>query len=143
MQGVDNLMTTLAGCCAPIFGDDIVGYVTQNRGVTIHRKECAQLQILARNYPERIVTASWGEKNEAQYQLTLCVRAINRAGVLKDISTVMTNEKAKVIHVGSTMNDDQTKILFEVTIEINTLEDLNRLMKKLKNLSDVIKAYRV
>ena len=70
-------MTTLAGCCAPIFGDDIVGYVTQNRGVTIHRKECAQLQILAHNYPERIVTASWGEKNEAQYQLTLCVRAIN------------------------------------------------------------------
>lgn len=142
VQGVGNLMTTLAGCCDPIFGDPIVGYVTQNRGVTIHRKECPQFQLLAQNYPERVVTTSWGEKTDCQYQLTLCIRAINRLGLLKDISTLITHEQAKIIHVQSTV-DENNKAVFEIVTEIKTLEDFNRLMKKIKNLSDVTKAYRV
>lgn len=86
-------MHSIARCCQPIPGDEIVGYITQGRGISIHRADCEQLFELQSLNPERVVEADWGEGYTSGLSLTIRVIANDRNGLLRDVSAIMANEK--------------------------------------------------
>ncbi len=93
VQGVDNLMSHLARCCQPIPGDEICGYITQGRGISVHRADCEQLEELRHHAPERIIDTVWGRDVVGSYMLTVRVEAMERSGLLKDITTMLANDR--------------------------------------------------
>ncbi|KAE9785239.1 ACT domain-containing protein, partial [Escherichia coli] len=124
VEGVGNLMHHIARCCQPIPGDDIVGFITQGRGISIHRSDCDQLAELQSHAPERIVEAVWGESYSAGYSLVVRVTANDRSGLLRDITTILANEKVNVLGVASRSDTREQLATIDMTIEIYNLQVL-------------------
>ena len=99
--GVDSLMTQLARCCHPAPPDEIVGFVTRGRGVTIHRMDCPNVKNLAANEQERIIEVSWGNQADAVYPVDIYIVARDRQGLLKDISEVLMREKLNITGINT------------------------------------------
>ncbi len=142
IQGVGNLMTQMAGCCQPLPGDPIVGYITLGRGVTIHRQDCANVLQLAGREPERIIQVSWGPVPEKTYPVEILIRAYDRAGLLRDISQVLLNEKINVLSVNTQSNKEDSTANMSLTIEIPGLDALGRLLGRISQLPNIIEARR-
>ncbi|ENJ9025518.1 GTP diphosphokinase [Salmonella enterica] len=143
VEGVGNLMHHIARCCQPIPGDEIVGFITQGRGISVHRADCEQLAELRSHAPERIVEAVWGESYSAGYSLVVRVQANDRSGLLRDITTILANEKVNVLGVASRSDIKQQIATIDMTIEIYNLQVLGRVLGKLNQVPDVIDARRL
>ena len=141
--GVGNLMHHIARCCQPIPGDEITGFITRGRGISIHRADCEQLADLQANAPERIVDAVWGESYSSGYSLVVRVVANDRSGLLRDITTILANEKVNVLGVASRSDTKQQLATIDMDIEIYNLQVLGRVLSKLNQLPDVIDARRL
>ncbi|MGL9733598.1 MAG: GTP diphosphokinase [Symbiopectobacterium sp.] len=142
VEGVGNLMHHIARCCQPIPGDEIIGFITRGRGISIHRADCEQLDDLRSHAPERIVDAVWSESYSSGYSLTVCVTANDRSGLLRDITTILANEKVNVLGVSSRSDTKQQIAVIDMEIEIYNLQVLVRVLAKLNQLPDVIDARR-
>lgn len=142
VEGVGNLMHHIARCCQPIPGDNIVGFITKGRGISIHRADCEQLAELSSHAPERIVDAVWGENYSSGYSLVVRVVANDRSGLLRDITTILANEKVNVLGVSSRSDVKQQLATIDMNIEIYNLQVLGRILAKLNQLPDVIEAKR-
>lgn len=136
-------MHHIARCCQPIPGDEIVGFITQGRGISVHRADCEQLAELRSHAPERIVEAVWGESYSAGYSLVVRVQANDRSGLLRDITTILANEKVNVLGVASRSDIKQQIATIDMTIEIYNLQVLGRVLGKLNQVPDVIDARRL
>ncbi len=143
VEGVGNLMHHIARCCQPIPGDDIVGFITQGRGISIHRADCDQLVDLQSHAPERIVDAVWGESYSSGYSLVVRVMANDRSGLLRDITTILANEKVNVLGVASRSDTKKQLATIDMDIEIYNQQVLSRVLAKLNQLPDVIDAKRL
>lgn len=143
VEGVGNLLHHIARCCQPIPGDEIIGFITQGRGISIHRADCNQLDELRRQAPERLVEAVWGESYFSGYALTVQVSANDRSGLLRDITTILANEQINVLGVTSRSDTRQQTAIIDMEIEIYNLQVLGRVLSKLKQLPDVIEARRL
>lgn len=143
VEGVGNLMHHIARCCQPIPGDEIVGFITQGRGISIHRADCDQLDELRRHAPERIIDAVWGESYSSGYALVVRVTANDRSGLLRDITTILANEKVNVLGVASRSDTKQQMATIDMEIEIYNLQVLGRVLAKLNQLPDVLDARRL
>ncbi|VEB95603.1 GTP pyrophosphokinase [Cedecea lapagei] len=143
VEGVGNLMHHIARCCQPIPGDEIVGFITQGRGISIHRADCDQLAELQSHAPERIVDAVWGESYSSGYSLVVRVTANDRSGLLRDITTILANEKVNVLGVASRSDTKQQLATIDMTIEIYNLQVLGRVLGKLSQVPDIIDARRL
>lgn len=143
VEGVGNLMHHIARCCQPIPGDEIVGFITQGRGISIHRADCDQLTELQSHAPERIVDAVWGESYSAGYSLVVRVMANDRSGLLRDITTILANEKVNVLGVTSRSDTKQQLATIDMNIEIYNLQVLGRVLGKLNQVPDIIDAHRL
>ncbi|MDA5543153.1 MULTISPECIES: GTP diphosphokinase [Yersinia] len=143
VEGVGNLMHHIARCCQPIPGDEIVGFITQGRGISIHRADCEQLAELQSHAPERIVDAVWGESYSSGYSLVVRVTANDRSGLLRDITTILANEKVNVLGVASRSDTKKMVATIDMDIEIYNLQVLGRVLAKLNQLPDVIDARRL
>lgn len=143
IEGVGNLMHHIARCCQPIPGDDIVGFITQGRGISIHRSDCEQLADLQSHAPERIVDAAWGESYSSGYSLMVRVVANDRSGLLRDITTILANEKVNVLGVISRSDTKKQLATIDMEIEIYNQYVLARVLAKLNQLPDVIDAKRL
>ena len=143
IDGVGNLMHNIARCCQPVPGESIVGYITQGRGISIHRKNCEQLADLEDAHPERIINASWGDSQTSGYTLTLRLIADDRNGLLKDITTVLSNEKVNLIGVHSQTNPKTLTATIDLSLEVANNKEINKLLVKLKQLKDVSDAHRL
>ncbi|AOM42553.1 GTP diphosphokinase [Xenorhabdus hominickii] len=143
VEGVGNLMHHIARCCQPIPGDDIIGFITRGRGISIHRADCDQLAELEISAPERIVDAVWGENYSSGYSLVVRVIANDRSGLLRDITTILANEKVNVLGVSSRSDVKQQLATIDMNIEIYNLQVLGRVLAKLNQLPDVIEARRL
>lgn len=143
VEGVGNLMHSIARCCQPIPGDGIVGYITQGRGISIHRADCEQLFELQSSNPERVVEAQWGESYSKGFSLVIRVLANDRNGLLRDVSGIMANEKVNVIGVSSRMDSKRSLATMDLEIELNNVEMLNKLLARIRQLDDVIEAKRL
>ncbi|EMI5490234.1 GTP diphosphokinase [Providencia stuartii] len=142
VEGVGNLMHHIARCCQPIPGDDIIGFITKGRGISIHSVDCEQLAELQSHAPERLVEAVWGENYSSGYSLVVRVVANDRSGLLRDITTILANEKVNVLGVSSRSDVKQQLATIDMTIEIYNLQVLARVLAKLNQLPDVIEAKR-
>jgi len=143
IDGVGNLMHNIARCCQPIPGEEIEGYITQGRGISVHRKNCEQLADLRDAHPERIIEASWGATNSAGYALTLRVEALDRNGLLKDITTLLSNEKVNVLAVNSQSNVKRQYAIIDLSLEVHNSEEIGKLAGKINQLKDVADVRRL
>jgi GTP pyrophosphokinase len=140
--GVGNLLTTMANCCKPVPGDDIVGFITQGKGVTIHRKDCTNILNLQEENRLRLVEVEWGEAEVQTYPVTLLIEALDRQGLLSDITRTLADEKVNVIAVNTLSDKKNQMARMAVTIETRDLHQLNRLMDKISQLHNVTDVVR-
>jgi len=138
--GVDSLLTILARCCRPAPPDQIVGYVTRGKGVSIHRAMCSDLRSLLRRAPERVVEVTWGSQRAAVYPVELLVMAQDRPGLLRDISELYAREKLNAIGVNSSSTHGEARMLF--TVEIQNAADVSRVLTAVREIKDVFSARR-
>lgn len=139
IAGVENLLTRLAQCCHPLPGDRIVGYITRNRGVTIHRFDCHNVNLEAEK--DRLVNAEWGE-TRASFPVRIQVQSADRVGLVRDITTLVAEEKININSVSSASNGDGTASTFLI-LQTENLAQLNRLLTKIERVKEVISAARV
>jgi len=138
--GVDALMTQLAKCCKPAPPDDIVGFVTRGKGVSIHRKDCSNFATLQTRNPERVIDTAWGEKSDAIYPVDVEVVAIDRQGLLRDISEVFSRERINVIGVNTESRKGAARMRF--TAEVKDALQLARALLQIRDVAGVERARR-
>jgi GTP pyrophosphokinase len=131
--GVGNLLTTMARCCNPVPGDQIVGYVTRTRGVTVHRADCHN--ILNEDERERIVEVEWGTVSKL-YPVSIDIEAWDRVGLLRDVTTVVTEDKVNMVGVRTTENNDGS-VRIQATLETTGIEQLSRLLSRIEIIRGV------
>ncbi len=142
IYGADDLLTMIAGCCKPIPREPIIGYITQGRGVSIHRRNCANVIALEKSNPERVIDANWGDDAQENYPVDICVKAYERNDLVNDINRELGNESVRLL--GMTINadpNDQTVDL-SMAVEISNLNSLSRLLSKIGQIKNVIYAIR-
>jgi GTP pyrophosphokinase len=144
--GVGRLLTQLARCCKPVPPDDIQGFVTRGRGVSIHRADCDSFRHIAQQHPERIVSATWGEhvvqdkQRSEVFPVDLAVEAHDRSGLLRDISDVFTRDKLNVIGVNTVSRSGRAFMRF--TLEVSGTEPVQRALQQILEVQGVISAVR-
>jgi GTP pyrophosphokinase len=139
INGLGGLLVTLANCCSPMYGDDIVGYITRGRGVTVHRRDCGNIS--HHNEPERLVDVSWGHlPTEQKYAVPMEIVAYDRDGLLRDISTVIADEKVNMTRVA--VSTRQNIATVQLTMEIANFQQLSRILNKMERIQNVIEARR-
>lgn len=139
--GVDSLLTQLARCCHPVPPDDIVGYVTRGRGVSIHRADCPNVRNMAATEQERLISVSWGKLDEKSvFPVKILIVATERPGLLKDVSEIFLREKQNVTGMQSQRVRGDVRLHFEV--EISSQESLRRSLNSLRELAGVLSARR-
>jgi GTP pyrophosphokinase len=135
--GLKGLLSTMARCCNPMPGDQIVGYITRGRGATIHRQDCPN--ILRRKDTERLLQVAWG-KVERTFPVHITVKAYDRQGLMGDISTLLQNEGVNIADVS--VNYNRTVADLKLVIEIRDLAQLSRVLTRIESLPNVLEAQR-
>lgn len=144
VDGVGNMMTHIAKCCQPIPGDEIVGFITQGRGISIHKAHCPQLLGLVKKNPERLVSAQWGQEANANgFTVSIRVVASDYAGLLRDVTTVIANEKINVMGVRSHTDSKKDLSIIDIDLMLVNLPALERVLTKLKDIKQVHSAVRI
>lgn len=105
--GVGNLKTSMANCCRPVPGEPIIGFITQGRGVTVHRQDCSNILQLRLDEPQRIIEVEWGERAQTRYPVTIEIQAWDRSGLLRDVTGLLGNEKVNVLAVNTLTDTDE------------------------------------
>jgi len=141
VMGVGNLLTNLARCCNPLPGDDIVGYVTRGRGVTIHRADC--VNVLRQKEKERLISVEWGEAACQTYPVTIRIQAFNRDGLLRDVTEVMAGEHINMSATHATVDQKDNLANITATLEISSITQLGRVLSRIERIPNVIEATRV
>jgi len=140
--GVGNLLTSTARCCHPVPSDPIVGYITRGRGVTIHRRDCGNILRMEEEDRKRLIEVEWGVPSEAGYTVELFVEAYDRAGLLRDITAVLANEKINLSGV-NTLTDKRDGIArMNLVMEISNIAQLSRVLAQIGQLPNVVEARR-
>jgi (p)ppGpp synthase/HD superfamily hydrolase len=140
VKGVGNLLTKLARCCNPLPGDEIIGYVTRGRGVTIHRKDC--LNMLRREDAERFIEVDWGRSIQQTYPVVIRVIAYDREGLLRDIAGVVADEKISMSAASVVTRKKENMATITATLEITDIAQLSRVLAKIDQLPNVLEAKR-
>ncbi len=139
VMGAGGLLTSLANCCKPVAGDRIIGYVTRGRGISIHRTDCANMTHLPD--PERQIEVSWGADHCDTFAVSIRLEALDRVGLLKDVSISLADAKVNIIGVNTTTHDDRG-VTMMLTLEVEDINQLSRILRKLEDVRDVISARR-
>ena len=145
VDGVGDLLTTTAKCCKPVPYDPIVGYITRGRGITIHRRDCAMIQKIDESGKERLINVIWADQKETQagtYPVDIRVFAIDRKGLLRDISSILSIEDVDVVGVKTHSDKKTDRASMKFTIEIENMSQLSRVMEKISQLPDIIEVKR-
>ena len=138
--GVGSLMTQLARCCRPAPPDDITGFVTRGRGVSVHRHDCPSFLVLAQKQPERVIDVAWGKTADTFYPVDLSIRAQDRSGLLRDLSEVFAKLRLNVVGVNTQSKGSLAHMVF--TVEIRDGSEIQRALSSLGEVTGVISAIR-
>jgi RelA/SpoT family (p)ppGpp synthetase len=140
VQGVGNLLTVLSRCCNPMPPDDIVGFVTRGRGVSIHRRECPNVQAL--HNKERIIEVEWGNSNVTSSRVKIRVQAYDRAGLLRDIADIISDEKINLEDASAVTARQDNLAVITATLEVRNAEQLSRVLQRIDRLPNVVSVKR-
>ena len=138
VTGVGDLLTRLAGCCKPVPGDEIVGFITRGKGITIHRADCPTLQHI--DETERLIPVSWGPTREI-YPIVIHIDAFDRPGLLRDIATAVSDAGVNMSAANVTTHGDQTATIV-ATLGISGISQLSQVMGKIESIRDVLEVRR-
>ncbi len=143
VSGVGDLLCNYARCCRPVPPEPVVGYITQGRGVSIHRQDCGNFLGLNQRHPERIIEISWGDSSEASaYPVDLSVYAFDRSGLIRDITAVLADDQANVIDMTSHTDRKTLQVVMELSIEVRDLPTLSTAITKLEQIPNVVSVRR-
>ena len=142
VQGVGDLLTRFAGCCKPVPGDPIVGFITRGHGITIHRQDCHNTLKSISDHPERLVEVDWGGGTSGTYRVDIELVAFDRQGLLRDITTLLANEEINVIAVKTESKKETNTAYMVLTAEIPDIDTLSRVLARLSQLPNVTEVRR-
>jgi GTP diphosphokinase / guanosine-3',5'-bis(diphosphate) 3'-diphosphatase len=137
--GVGDMLTRLGECCHPLPGDAIIGYITRSRGVTVHKQDCPN--VIHERAKERLIEVEWGQA-EAVYPAKVQVEAWDRVGLVRDITSVVAEEKVNITSVSFANRDDHTTSTL-LNLETSGLSQLSRIMERVEGVRGVISVSRV
>ncbi|MCI9246775.1 MAG: bifunctional (p)ppGpp synthetase/guanosine-3',5'-bis(diphosphate) 3'-pyrophosphohydrolase [Clostridia bacterium] len=140
VKGIDNCLVKLSRCCNPVPGDEIVGYITKGRGVSVHRKDCVNVKSLV-SEENRMIDVYWYQAEKAKYNVEIEIEANDRGGLLADIIKEIESTKSKLVAVTSKATKEKISIT-EVTVEVENIEDLNKILKQLRKIDSVYEVKR-
>ena len=143
VEGMDNIMVHLAGCCHPVAGEAIMGYITHNRGVSVHARHCVELLRLEADEPERVIDVQWQHVVSSVQSVNVLIKAWDRTGLLRDVSAVLANEHVNVTGVNTHSNKQDGTALMQITVEVSGVEQLGRILAKIEQQPNVVTARRV
>ncbi len=143
IEGVGDLPTTLARCCAPLRPQPITGYVTLGRGVTIHRTDCPSLNRMRSVKPERVLNVDWTSAETATLGVQIAVSAYDRRGLVRDVTDVLALERLSIESMTTTTDREAGTAYVSVTLSVADLEQLARVLRRLSAVPNVIHARRI
>ena len=143
IEGVGDLPTTLARCCGPLRPQRILGYVTLGRGVTIHRSDCPSLARMRSTKPERVLKVEWSSVDESSLVVQIAVAAIDRRGLVRDITDVLALERISIEAMTTTTDKAAGSAAVTLTVSLHNLEQLARVLRGLSGVPNVTHARRV
>ena len=136
-------MSQLANCCQPIAGEPILGYITQGRGVSVHKRDCDQLAHLLSMHPEREIDVNWASDLDMGFAAELRLKCYDRTGILKDITTVLGNDKIPVLGVNSSSDTAQNTCQIDLKIEVKDVNRLSQVVNKLNKIRSVLSVHKL
>ena len=142
VAGVGSLLTQMAACCSPVPYDPIIGFITRGKGVTVHRRDCNNILNLRSHEQLRLVEVDWGGEPIGEYQAGLELVAYDRQGLLRDITSSITNQGVTVSALNTRTDTTDLTAHMSITVNINSIEQLVTLMDKLRQLRNVISVDR-
>ena len=143
VEGDTGMVVRFARCCTPLPGDDIIGYVTRGRGVSIHRKDCPNIGDLLMD-PERVVRAEWANNAKSSYTATIQVVADERTGLLMDVSQVLAGMNISITAMTAKVDKaNQSIIQIQLSFDVSSTEQLNNIIKSMRKVRSVKEVYRV
>ena len=141
VYGLDNLLSYIAGCCRPIRGDEIGGYLTHTRGVSVHRRVCTNFLKLQQSHPERIIEVQWGNKDSRLYEARLRLQCIDAARAMNEVTAILAMAKVTITRAKKAASANSGVI--ELGLALNNMEKLESIVKKLAAAANVEAVERV
>lgn len=142
VEGVGNLLSSIANCCQPLPGEPISGYITQGRGVSVHKENCEQLAHLLSQHPEREIEVNWSGAQAQGLQAKVSLKCADRTGLMRDIMTQTSNDKVPVLGINSVSDTQTGTCQIELVVEVSHLSSLNILLKRLRKIKGVMDAFK-
>jgi GTP pyrophosphokinase len=140
--GVGNLLTNAARCCRPVPNDAIVGYITRGRGVTIHRRDCANVLGLKDEDRDRLIDVEWGALPDRVFPVDIQLRAYDRPGLLRDVSALLANDRINVLGVNTSTDKSNMTARMEMHVEVTDIGQLSRILSRMGQLPNIIEVKR-
>jgi GTP pyrophosphokinase len=142
VEGADNLMIKLAKCCSPVPGDDIIGYITKGRGISVHRKDCTNIVSLPDEEKPRLIKVEWEDVKEGKsYDVAITITGNDRRGFLSDISKTCENLDVDLTGVNARTSPDGSMTM-NIVISISSVQEMDRILRALRSVEGVSKVYR-
>jgi GTP pyrophosphokinase len=143
IEGVGNLMTSIARCCQPVPGDPVCGYITRGRGVTIHRDDCPNALRWVREDNPRLLQVRWRTQVDSGYRVNLLISAYNRRELIKDISTMMATSDVSVTDINSHLDEATEEVVIRMQVTVKDYQHLSDLLSRLSTIPNVFEARRL
>ncbi|NND67970.1 MAG: GTP diphosphokinase [Halioglobus sp.] len=143
VRGAGNLTTHIAGCCKPLPGDAITGFITKGRGVSVHRSDCARLKRLPVEAPDRLVEVEWHADSADNYEVDVAIEAYDRQGLLRDITGLFANARLNVLSINTQTNKRTNTATMRLRVEVPDLTALSKLLERIDRLSNVLSVTRL
>jgi GTP pyrophosphokinase len=140
VAGIDNVHTVFAHCCEPVLGDDIIGYISQHKGITVHRSDCKNVVQLSPEKQNQLINVTWGAE-KASHAVPIIIRAFNAQNVLGDVSKVLTQAKIHIFDAALATHSDFSAPL-TLTIQIENTHQLSIILNKISQLSSIMEVKR-
>jgi GTP pyrophosphokinase len=142
VDGIGELLSNFARCCRPVPPEPIVGYITQGRGVSIHRQNCTSFLHLKARQSERVITVEWGQRNDQLFAVEIDIHAFDRRGLVRDISAVLADEKISIEQMTTRTNARENTADVALRVGVHGLEELSRVLSRIGALPNVLRARR-
>ena len=142
VKGLDNILIRFAKCCNPLPGDEIIGYVTKGRGVAIHRADCPNANVNGDFFKNRLVDVAWSNSEASKFEAEIQIKAVDRRGIINDITHIIAMDKVSLNGISAKKGKDNV-VSVNLLVEVNNIDALNTLMKKIKSIPGVENIYRV
>lgn len=143
VEGVGNLLYQMAQCCQPVPGDEIVGYITQGRGVSIHRQDCREFIHLQRQTPERVMSVGWADRAVGRYPARILIEAWDRRELIRDLSGLLAGDNINLSAMNAKRIEGSELVRIELTVQVEDYEQLAGLLNRMQSIPGITSARRL